>query len=118
VSTNASQRPSPATSQESRYSNGNMDLLGRILREARRQVGRRHVPSSMRPHVFEAWTRCPSVSPRPRSATPEQCPRCSRAPSARSATARTRAPDPLSADEGTTIFLFCHTCSTQWTQGG
>jgi hypothetical protein len=23
-----------------------------------------------------------------------------------------------SADEGTTIFLFCHTCSTQWTQGG
>jgi hypothetical protein len=38
-------------------------------------------PSSMRPHVFEAWTRCPSVSPR--SATPEQCPRCSRAPSAR-----------------------------------
>jgi hypothetical protein len=71
--------------------------------EARRQVGRRHVPSSMRPHVFEAWTRCPSVS-RPRSATPEQCPRCSRAPSAG---AQLLGSNPLPADEGTTIFLFC-----------
>jgi DNA-directed RNA polymerase subunit M/transcription elongation factor TFIIS len=85
---------------------------------ARRQVGRRHVPSSMRPHVFEGLD---TMSERLSKATLRNtgavstmfaCPKCKER-NCSYTELQTR-----SADEGTTIFLFCHTCSTQWTQGG
>ena len=105
--------------REKGYSNGNTDLLDRVLRgELDIKTVADMRPSSMRPSVFEGLDtmteRLSKATLRNTGAvsTLFECPKCKER-NCSYTELQTR-----SADEGTTIFLFCHTCSTQWTQGG
>lgn len=101
------------------FSNGNTDLMRRVLRG---DLGVQHVvamcPSSIRPEVFAGMDteaeRLSKVTLRNTGtvSTLFECPKCA-ARNCSYTELQTR-----SGDEGTTIFLFCHSCSTRWTQGG
>lgn len=105
--------------QEPGFSNGNTQLLKRVLcGELCVRTVASMCPSSIRPQVFAGMDteveRLSKVTLRNTGAvsTMFECPKCE-ARNCSYTELQTR-----SGDEGTTIFLFCHTCSHKWTQGG
>jgi DNA-directed RNA polymerase subunit M/transcription elongation factor TFIIS len=105
--------------QEAGFSNGNTELLQRIMRgDIDVAAVAAMSPSSVRPSTFtdlDTPTERLSKATLRKSGTMSSmftCPKCAGS-SCSYTELQTR-----SADEGTTIFLFCHTCSTQWTEGG
>jgi DNA-directed RNA polymerase subunit M/transcription elongation factor TFIIS len=105
--------------QEPQFSNGNVELLNRVLRgEVDVSDIVNMAPSDIRPDTVrgldtavERLAKMTLHKPSTQS-TMFRCPKCS-GQSCSYTELQTR-----SADEGTTIFLFCRSCSTQWTEGG